>query len=716
MAPRSAGDVVVRFSVQDAEVVRKALEALGRDGDKAMRQLDAASQQPSRGLGALSKIMEEVKGRVTGLAFSIGPVGTALVSLGPVGIAAAATIGAVTAAFTLASDKATEFAEKARQIKEAAETAGLSVTQFALLRSAGAKVGLDAEQTSKFIDNLTIKVEELRHGGGALFEVLARIDTALVREVATTRDTAEAVDVLARAYQRLEDQGQRNTLAKAIGGRGGVQGGQLLAFVAEQGGLKAVEQGARDAGKAIDEDLLKRVAQLKIEIDAVNRRASNIWGAAFSEETLRQQKRSAEFWLSIAESFERIMKAKSNAPPGGVAGPDDFMLPPGMVAPGVPTSSSSVPSVPLLKGGDRAGAVAKITAPPSVSPEVSLALYQRMVSVLGEAITPTEQLKLKQLELSAAMEKGGVSADARNRALAAFVLGQERAAVATRTQLGVVSEEALLTQRLTDLKDLQAKGYIKNAEEMAAAERLVRKEVKETMDAQAVRRSDFPALARLAIDAADLRKNLDDGLSGALRSTTATMIEMAKGTKTLGQGFSELSVRILESVANAMLMKSVVGPVSGFLSSGLGGLFGGGTPAGVDASGTIIPSAMGNAFVNGRVTPFRLGGVITRPILFPMANGMGLAGEAGEEAVMPLRRLNNGRLGVSSAGGGTQINVTHQVINNHPAAQVSTRDEDDGRGGRRTVTVIEEMMASGFARQGSRAKRALFQSGAMERL
>ena len=40
-----------------------------------------------------------------------------------------------------------------------------------------------------------------------------------------------------------------------------------------------------------------------------------------------------------------------------------------------------------------------------------------------------------------------------------------------------------------------------------------------------------------------------------------------------------------------------------------------------------------------------------KPTLFPMAQGMGLMGEAGPEAIMPLKRGANGKLGVQSSGG-----------------------------------------------------------------
>jgi phage-related minor tail protein len=61
----------------------------------------------------------------------------------------------------------------------------------------------------------------------------------------------------------------------------------------------------------------------------------------------------------------------------------------------------------------------------------------------------------------------------------------------------------------------------------------------------------------------------------------------------------------------------------------------------------------GAAFQNGSVVPFAQGGVISSPIAFPLSGGrMGIAGEAGAEAIMPLMRGPDGRLGVAARGGG----------------------------------------------------------------
>ncbi len=88
---------------------------------------------------------------------------------------------------------------------------------------------------------------------------------------------------------------------------------------------------------------------------------------------------------------------------------------------------------------------------------------------------------------------------------------------------------------------------------------------------------------------------------------------------------------------------------------GLGGSAGGGAAGGgiLSAIMSIFGFANGGAFSHGNVIPFARGGVVTRPTVFPMAKGMGLMGEAGPEAVMPLRRTADGRLGVAASGGGT---------------------------------------------------------------
>lgn len=81
------------------------------------------------------------------------------------------------------------------------------------------------------------------------------------------------------------------------------------------------------------------------------------------------------------------------------------------------------------------------------------------------------------------------------------------------------------------------------------------------------------------------------------------------------------------------------------LQNQLGGLVGGAV------SGLF---ADGAAFSSGQVRKFARGGVVSAPTAFPMRGGVGVMGEAGPEAIMPLARGPDGKLGVRGAGGGGQ--------------------------------------------------------------
>jgi phage-related minor tail protein len=102
------------------------------------------------------------------------------------------------------------------------------------------------------------------------------------------------------------------------------------------------------------------------------------------------------------------------------------------------------------------------------------------------------------------------------------------------------------------------------------------------------------------------------------------------------KGVAQTMVDTVYSVA----MKPVQNALGGLVANGMNALLGG-----------MMPFADGASFSQGRVMPFAKGGVVAQPTNFAMRGGMGLMGEAGPEAIMPLARGADGRLGVQSAGG-----------------------------------------------------------------
>lgn len=143
-----------------------------------------------------------------------------------------------------------------------------------------------------------------------------------------------------------------------------------------------------------------------------------------------------------------------------------------------------------------------------------------------------------------------------------------------------------------------------------------------------------------------------------------------------GKEFREILQAIAQDIARLIIRKSITEPVGAAVTNSLKGvsfsgifdsIFGGSSASAArpgvmsSASGPLY-SANGNVFFGGNVVPFAAGGVVQRPTVFPMANGgVGLMGEAGPEAIMPLRRDSAGRLGVAGGGGGTVIQQTINV-------------------------------------------------------
>ncbi|MEM9844778.1 MAG: phage tail tape measure protein [Pseudomonadota bacterium] len=134
-------------------------------------------------------------------------------------------------------------------------------------------------------------------------------------------------------------------------------------------------------------------------------------------------------------------------------------------------------------------------------------------------------------------------------------------------------------------------------------------------------------------DVASLDRGLSRGLNRAIRGAVIDGDSLSVSLENLGE-------TMVNSVFNAAL-RPVADQLGGLVSQGVGGLFNG-----------LLGFADGGSFAQGRVTPFASGGIVNGPTMFPMRGGTGLMGEAGPEAIMPLARGADGKLGVRTQGGG----------------------------------------------------------------
>lgn len=142
-------------------------------------------------------------------------------------------------------------------------------------------------------------------------------------------------------------------------------------------------------------------------------------------------------------------------------------------------------------------------------------------------------------------------------------------------------------------------------------------------------------LASLSGVSAELERisKLSDGVGTALAKAL-------RGAVAEGGSLKSVLAEVSESLAQ-LALKAAFAPLGDLVSSALNGLYQATNPA------------------VGGVTAFAKGGVLASPTYFPLGQGFGLAGEAGAEAVMPLTRGADGRLGVATGGGA--VNVTFNV-------------------------------------------------------
>ena len=132
--------------------------------------------------------------------------------------------------------------------------------------------------------------------------------------------------------------------------------------------------------------------------------------------------------------------------------------------------------------------------------------------------------------------------------------------------------------------------------------------------------------------------------------------------------FSDLTRSILADMARIAIRQAIMKPLMGLFP--------------------FLSNANGNAFAQNGIVPYRKGGVVNSPTMFRFGgSNLGIMGEAGPEAILPLQRGKGGKLGVIAQGGGTG-NITVNVD------ATGSSVEGDEEGGRQLGEVIASAIQS----------------------
>ena len=167
----------------------------------------------------------------------------------------------------------------------------------------------------------------------------------------------------------------------------------------------------------------------------------------------------------------------------------------------------------------------------------------------------------------------------------------------------------------------------------------------------------------------NLVKNTLDGISLSGDKVAQSLAKAFSTAVTTGKSFDATLQTITQSLVK-MLVSAGTQPITQGLTGLLSGAF----------------AATSNA-----VTPFAEGGIVSQPTYFGMGGGTGLMGEKGAEAIMPLSRGPDGRLGIASKGGGGPVSIN---------VHIATSDADSFRRSEGQVT-------GALARAVARGQRSL---------
>ncbi|WP_375690245.1 phage tail tape measure protein [Pseudooceanicola sp. LIPI14-2-Ac024] len=149
------------------------------------------------------------------------------------------------------------------------------------------------------------------------------------------------------------------------------------------------------------------------------------------------------------------------------------------------------------------------------------------------------------------------------------------------------------------------------------------------------------AMSETGKDVATLERGLSRGLRRAFDGVVFDGMKLSDALRTVAQS--------MVNTAYSAAVRPVTDHFGGMIAQGVGSFVEG-----------LLPFKDGAPFSQGRVVPFASGGIVSGPVRFPMRGATGLMGEAGPEAIMPLSRGADGKLGVRSDGG-RAVNVVMNI-------------------------------------------------------
>jgi phage-related minor tail protein len=638
-------------------------------------------------------------------------------------------------------------------LAKTASFTGISVEALQELSFAAGQSGVNTNLLNSSLTAFVKRVGEAKNGMGPLSSGLKQNNQELLTALAATNSQEEALNLLADAIENAETASAKAVIANAAFGRSGIS----LVNVLKNGreGLADYAAQAQSLGIILGDDLATQsevindkldilgltigtkvktgfieaaaaafeffgvfsdaqrlenaIAQTEASLEKVGERleqTANRRGRSNNADRIRQEKLIEQLRDQIAqrEKLATYGQPASVVPDGTV---DDAVAAAAALTKLTSELNSLQDSYDPLGAASRkfAEEQSKLVALQDSLTDTQFLIYQEALVAAYEAkidsitgvtaaqkLLATEEAKyadtlqsildlaLPQLAaqekltaqidfLALAYTNNKISVELYNEALKALIITEDLQADNLQGVLDTALPQLAAQRELTAQINILAEAYtageigVKLYTDALAGLILAEEEVKE----QTASMSE--AIGTVAADAVD--------------NFASSILDLSKGGK---DAFKKFANSVIQDLARIIIQTQILNAISG---TSFGSFLG------------LTPSAKGNAFANGAIQPFANGGIVSSPTLFGFGGGnVGLAGEAGSEAILPLSRGSNGNLGVEST---VNVNVT----NNTPATVDVQQQGND-------IQIVIGQVASDIA-SGGEISRALESSFGVSR-
>ncbi|HLS19392.1 MAG TPA: phage tail tape measure protein [Paracoccaceae bacterium] len=565
-------------------------------------------------------------------------------------------------------------------IGNTADRLGLTTDALQELRSAASQAGISTGTLDMAMQRFGRRVAEARQGTGAAKSALQEMGIALTDAEGKARPLMDVLRDVADRLATMEDKTDRNRLAFKLFDSEGVQ----LVNMLDNGsaGLDKFIERAHEMNAVIEEDSIRAAQGLKNEIDLLSDSLGNRFVNAAG--------RAAQ-WLNklfdVAGSGQiHELESEIAALEQWISQPRDQRILNGEIASerDIARAWSQLYKMKSELDGLLNNKEAIMTPPIIVTPDDDDPLPSRRSGGSSIARAPTDHMA-----------------------------GLDRYLETLRHESELIGKTAAETARLTAeydanrvakaaLEKIRAEGREASPEELAQLDQFVEKYTD-----LAVANHAAEEAIRAKTKADEEQKRAQEELAQALSSTADRLIGVIQGADSAAEAIRNLALEILNLGMQGLAGQ---GPFGNLLGDVLGNLFGGGgaftssMPSMPSGGIPIAFNAKGGVYSGPGISAYS-GSVVSQPTVFPFAKGIGLMGEAGPEAILPLRRGPGGKLGVeaSGGGGGTVVNVYAP-----PGSEAREERSSSGAGGMEQIDIyIDQKMAQAINRPGSYTQRAL---------